>query len=205
MITLRGPGAAARVETNQDAVVTGISSNRLEVRPPSAEEREQHVASFDSRFTKANSRLVVTHCGCAEGQHEWLDVLTLMAIDQRFVEASRPILTARPHVRRDQSQRHPVVARAGPQRRWPTRYGPTRFPSRLLVMPVAFSDWADDVAAECCARSCESSRSSTSVGPTGLRRTILRRTSGAHQPAATLRLRIFHARAASCRERAASH
>src|SRR4030095_5756279 len=110
------PRPFARIETNQDVVVTAISANTLEVGPPPAEEREQHVAPFDRRFTKANSRLVVTNRRCAEGQHERLDVLTPIAVDQRFVEASRPLLTTRAHVRRDQSQRHPVVARAGPQR-----------------------------------------------------------------------------------------
>ena len=106
----------ARVEANEDVVVTAIRSNTLEVRPPSVEEGEQHVASLDRRLTKANSRLVLTNCRCAQGQHERLDVLTRMALHQRFVEASRPILTTRPHVRRDQSQRHPVVAGVGPQR-----------------------------------------------------------------------------------------
>lgn len=106
----------ARVEANEDVVVTAISANTLKIRPPSVEEREQHVAPLDRRLTKANSRLVLTNCRCAEGQHERLDVLPRMAVHQRFVETSRPILTTRPHVRRDQSQRHPVVARVGPQR-----------------------------------------------------------------------------------------
>ena len=35
----------------------------------------------------------------------------------------------------------------------PTTYGPILCPSRLLVMPVAFNDWADDRAEELCARS----------------------------------------------------
>jgi hypothetical protein len=53
---------------------------------------------------------------------------------------------------------HPTAAWTGQQlreapTRAPTRYGPTRFPSRLLVMPVAFNDWANDGAAELCARS----------------------------------------------------
>src|SRR4029453_4224237 len=108
------PRTFARVEANEDIVVPAISANRLEVRPPSVEEREQHVAPLDRRLTKANSRLVLTNCRRAEGQHERLDVLTRMTVDQRFVETSRPILTTHPHVRRDQSQRHPVVARAGP-------------------------------------------------------------------------------------------
>jgi len=34
-------------------------------RPPSVEEREQHVAPLDRHLTKANSRLVRTNCRCA--------------------------------------------------------------------------------------------------------------------------------------------
>jgi hypothetical protein len=49
------PRTFARIETNEDVVVTAISANTLEVGPPPAEEREQHVALFDRRFTKANS------------------------------------------------------------------------------------------------------------------------------------------------------
>ena len=48
----------ARIEANEDVVVTAISSNTLEVRPPPVEDREQHVAPFDRHLTKANSALV---------------------------------------------------------------------------------------------------------------------------------------------------
>lgn len=110
------PLAVARIEANEDVIVTAISANPLEVRPPPVEEREQHVASFDCHLTKANRGLVVTNCRCADGQYEGLHVFTGMAVHEGLVEASRLILTTRPHVRGDQSQRYPVVAGVGPQR-----------------------------------------------------------------------------------------
>src|SRR4051812_28929525 len=95
------PSASARVEANEEVIVTAISSNTLEVRPPPAEKREQHVAPFDRRLTKANSRFLVTNRRCADCQHERLNVLSRITVHQRRVEATRPILTTRPHVRRD--------------------------------------------------------------------------------------------------------
>jgi hypothetical protein len=61
------PRTFARIETNED-VVAAISANTLEVGPPPAEEREQHVARFDRRLRKANGRLVVTNRRCAEAE-----------------------------------------------------------------------------------------------------------------------------------------
>src|SRR4051794_25521156 len=110
------PSASARVEAHEKVVVTAVTSNTPEVRPPPAEKREQQVAPFDRRLTKANSRLLVTNGRCADCQHERLDVLSRITVHQRRVEATRPILTTRPHVRRDESQRDPVVAGVGPQR-----------------------------------------------------------------------------------------
>jgi hypothetical protein len=59
--------AFARVEANEDVVVTAVSSNTLEVGPKPVEERKQHVAPFDCHFTEANSRFVVTEGRRADG------------------------------------------------------------------------------------------------------------------------------------------
>src|SRR3954452_24476720 len=77
-----GIRTVARVEANEDVIVTAISSNTLEVRPPPVEEREQHVAPFDRNLTKANRRLVVNNCRCADRQYEGLDVFSGMAIHE---------------------------------------------------------------------------------------------------------------------------
>ena len=59
---------------------------------------------------------MLTNCCRAHGQHERLNVLTLVAGQEQLVEASRLIPTTGPRICRDKPNRRPVMARTGPQR-----------------------------------------------------------------------------------------